>query len=59
MNINDFRYMRQGQQLCDLNPTEAPLLNSLHQRSNKNDRALLVYMVFLLHQQSIAFLFLK
>ena len=42
MNINDFRYMRQGQQLSDLNLSETSLLNSFNQRSNKHDRALLV-----------------
>lgn len=42
MKINDFRYMRQGQQLSDLHPSEALLLNSLNQRTNKKERALLI-----------------
>jgi carboxylesterase len=42
MNINDFRYIRQGQQLSDLHPTETLLLNPLNQHSNKRERALLV-----------------
>lgn len=42
MNINDFRYMRQGQQLSDLKPKEQQLLEPLNQRSERKEHALLI-----------------
>lgn len=42
MNINDFRYMRQGKQLRGLEPAEAPLLQPIRQYNQKTERALLV-----------------
>jgi carboxylesterase len=44
MDINDFRYMRQGQQLNDLRTQDAQCLKPLNQCSNKKEKAL-----FLLH----------
>jgi carboxylesterase len=42
MNLNDFRYMRQGQQLHDLNIKDISLLKPLNQRNDSKERALLV-----------------
>ncbi len=42
MNINDFRYMRQGQQLSDLKLKERQLLTPLNQRGSKKEHALLI-----------------
>ena len=41
MNINDFRYMRQGKQIAELEPRELPSLETLDQRGSKKERALL------------------
>lgn len=42
MNINDFRYMRQGKQLAELTAKDIPLLKPLNQHGTKKKRALLV-----------------
>lgn len=42
MNINDFRYMRQGQQLRDLKLKEEALLTPLNQCNGKKEHALLI-----------------
>lgn len=42
MKLNDFRYMRQGQQLHDVHPRERALLNPVQHYGEGHERALLV-----------------
>ncbi|WP_454781397.1 alpha/beta hydrolase [Legionella sp. WA2022007384] len=42
MNLNDFRYMRRGKQLFDLNMEDYKLLEPIRRRGTKTDRALLL-----------------
>ncbi|WP_454784934.1 alpha/beta hydrolase [Legionella sp. WA2024007413] len=42
MNLNDFRYMRRGKQLFDLNKEDYNLLKPIRRRGTKTDRALLL-----------------
>ena len=42
MNINDFRYMRQGQQLSDLKSEESSLLIPIDQQGKNKEHALLI-----------------
>ncbi|WP_131795694.1 alpha/beta hydrolase [Fluoribacter gormanii] len=42
MNLNDFRYMRRGKQLFDLNKKDYTLLEPIRRRGAKTDRALLL-----------------
>ncbi|RUR13829.1 carboxylesterase [Legionella sp. km772] len=46
MNIHDFRYMRQGQQLSDLKLSEEHLLTPFNQRGEKKEHALLIFHGF-------------
>lgn len=42
MNINDFRFMRQGQHLAELLHQESSLIEAVNQQGKKKDRALLI-----------------
>jgi len=42
MNLDDFRCMRQGKQLADLLPIDAPLLASIDKRNGQKEKALLL-----------------